>query len=111
MDQSISCQDINNIYKHPLSILIHQKFQDKDGCSKNGSRELLINLGLIAGDNIKNFLLFIIMDSRGLPIDLGYDLLSCVKSDDERIILGFKKLNLNIRSQFPIVQVEREAMA
>ena len=39
MDQSISCQDINYIYKHPLSILIHLKFQDKDGCSKNGSRE------------------------------------------------------------------------
>jgi len=30
--------------------------------------------------------------------------------DDERIILGFKQLNLNIKSQIPIVQEEREAM-
>jgi len=44
MDQPISCQDICHIYKHPLSILIHLKFQDKDGCSRNGSRELLFEI-------------------------------------------------------------------
>jgi len=110
MDQPISCQDIYNIYKHPLSIIIHLKFQDKDGCSKNGSRELLFNLRLKNGRNIDRFLRSSILDSRRVPIYLGNDLLSCFESYDERIILGFKRLNLNINSQFPIVQEEREAM-
>ena len=109
MDQPISCQEIYYIYKHPLSILIHLKFQDKDGCSKNGSRELLFSLKLENGGNIEDLLNFSTMDSRGVPIDLGYDRLSCERND-ERIILGFKQLHLNIHSQFPIVQEEREAM-
>jgi len=111
MDQSISCKQIYCIYKHPLSILIHLKFQDKDGCSKNGSRELLFNLKIKDGGNIDRLLVCTIMDSRGLPIYHGDNILSCVESDDERIILGFKQLNLNIKSQFPIVQEEeREAI-
>jgi len=110
MDQPISCQDISYIYKHPLSILIHLKYQDKDGCSKNGSRELLLSLKVEDGGNIDIFLRSSNLDSREVPIDLGYDLLSYAESDDERIILGFKQLSLNIKSQFPIVQEEREAM-
>jgi len=110
MDQQISCQDIYCIYKHPLSILIHLKFQDKDGCSRNGSRELLFNLILKNRGNIDKFLRYATMDSRGVPLDLGNNGLSCIDSDDERIILGFKQLKLSIDSQFPIVQEEREAM-
>jgi len=110
MDQSILCQDIYHIYKHPLSTLIHLNFQDKDGCSKNGSRELLFNLRLKNGINIDRILNSSIMDSRGVPIDLGNYFLSCFESDDERIILGFKQLKLNIKSQIPIVQEEREAL-
>ena len=110
MDQSISCQDIYHIYKHPLSILIHLKFQDKDGCSRNGSRELLFNLQL-NDRSIDDILKFSFLDSRGVPIDLQNHSLTGVKSDEERIILVFKQLKLNIRSQFPIVQEEREAMA
>jgi len=106
MDQSILCQDVYHIYKHPLSILIHLKFQDKDGCSKNGSRELLFNLRL-KGDNIEDLLNSTIMDLRGIPIYLGLNTLSCFESDDERVILGFKQLNVNIKSQFPIVQEEK----
>jgi len=109
MDQPILCQDIYCIYKHPLSILIQLKFQDKDGCSKNGSRELF-NLKLEDGGNIDGLLRSFIMDLRGIPIDLQNYSLPCVESDDERIILGFKQLYLNIKSQFPIVQEEREAM-
>jgi len=110
MDQPISCQDIYCIYKHPLSILIHKKFQDKDGCSKNGSRELFINLKLEDGGNIDRLLKSSIMDSRGIPIDLGFNSLPCDKMEDERVILRFKQLNLNIKSQIPIVEEEREAM-
>jgi len=110
MGQPISCQDIYHVYKHPLSILIHLKFQDKDGCSKNGSREFLFNLRLKKGGEIEDIMTYAIIDSRGVPIDLGYDLLSCVESYDERIILGFKQLKLNINSQIPIVQEEREAI-
>jgi len=110
MDLSISCQDIHHIYKHPLSILIHLKFQDKDGCSKNGSRELLFNLRLQDWVNIEEMIKYTIFNFRGIPVDLGIGNLSCDKSDDERIILGFKQLNLKIKSLFPIVQEEREAM-
>jgi len=110
MEQSVSCQDVHYTYKHPLSILIHLKFQDKDGCSKSGSRELLLNLNIKNGGNIEDLLNSSILDLRGVPIYLGYHLLSCVDSDDEGVILGFKQLNLNIHSQFPIVQEEREAM-
>jgi len=110
MEQPILCQDISHVYKHPLSILIHLKFQDKDGCSKNGSRELLFNLRLEYRGDIDRFLRSRIMDSRGVPIDLENYLLSCVECDDEAVILGFKQLNLLIKSQFPIVQEEREAM-
>jgi len=109
MDQPISCQDIYHIYKHLLSILIHLKYQDKDGCSRNGSRELLFSLRLKEW-KIEGLLRYSILDLRGIPIDLVYDKVSCKKSDDERIILGFRQLNLNIKSQIPIVQEEREAM-
>ena len=88
MDQSISCQDVYHIYKHPLSILIHLKFQDKDGCSKNGSRELLINLKLEDGGDNDGLLNSAIMDSRGVPIDISFYTLICCESDDERIIWG-----------------------
>jgi len=110
MEQPISCQEIIHIYKHPLSILIHLKFQDKDGCSKNGSRELLLNLNIKNGGNIEGLLNSSTMDLRGIPINLGYSKVSCDDRDDERIILGFKQLILNIKSQIPIVQEEREAM-
>jgi len=49
MDQPISYNYVHHIYKHPLSILIHIKFQDKDGCSKNGSREFLFELEVRPG--------------------------------------------------------------
>ena len=110
MGQPISCQDIYHIYKHPLSILIHQKFQDKDGCSKNGSKELLFKLKLNDEDDNEELMNYAILDSRGVSIQLGLSTWSCCESDDERIILGFKQLNLKIKSQFPIVQEEREAM-
>jgi len=92
MDQSISCQDIYYIYKHPLSILIHLKFQDKDGCSKNGSRELLFRIG--SSFQTRAEIMNSIMDSRGVPIHLEYNRVSCYDSDDERTIFGFKQLNL-----------------
>ena len=110
MDLPISCQDVYCIYKHALSILIHLKFQDKDGCSKNGYRELLFNLRLENGSNFDKLLRSSYFDSRGIPLNLVNYSLSCDKRDDERIILGFKQLYLNIKSQFPIVQEEREAM-
>jgi len=110
MDQPILCQDIYFIYKHPLSILIHLKYQDKDGCSRNGSRELLFNLKIHDGINIMDMIKYSMMDSREVPIDISHSKVSCFESEDERIILGFKQLNLNINSQFPIVQEEREAM-
>ena len=94
-------------YKHPLSILIHLKYQDKDDCSKNGSRELLFNLKLKDEDDIDRLLKSSILDSRGVPIDLGNGKVSCFDNDDDRIILGFKQLKLNIKSQFPIVQEEK----
>ena len=109
MDQPISCKDIHHIYKHPLSILIHLKYQDKDGCSKNGSREFLFSITL-DGSNIEGLLRCSILDSRRVPIDISFYTLSCYEMDDERIILGFKQLNLNIQSQIPIVQEEREAV-
>ena len=110
MDQPISCQDICHIYKHPLSILIHLKYQDKDGCSKNGSRELLFNLRLKKRDGFDRFLRYYTLDTRGVPLELEYDHLPGDKNNEERIILGFKQLKINIKSQFPIVQEEREAM-
>jgi len=111
MDQSISCQDINHIYKHPLSILIHLKFQDKDGCSKSGSRELLFRLKITNRGNIEEFFNSAILDSRGVPIYQGASKVYCDDRDDEMIILGFKQLILNIFSQIPIVQEEREALS
>jgi len=110
MDQSISCQYIYHIYKHPLSIIIHLKFQDKDGCSRNGSRELLFRLKLKDRGNVDKLLRYSILDLRGVPIDLGDQHLNCGEMENERIILGIKQLKLNIKSQIPIVQEEREAM-
>ena len=46
MDQPISCQEIYHIYKHPLSILIHLKYQDKDGCSRNGFLQFLFTFSI-----------------------------------------------------------------
>jgi len=71
---------------------------------------LLLNLKLEDGGNIEGLLRYSILDSRGVPIDLQKNSLSCFESYDERIILGFKQLSLKIKSQFPIVEEEREAM-
>jgi len=71
---------------------------------------MLFNLKLKDEDDIDGLSNSTIMDLRGVPLDLGDNLLSCFESDDEWIILGFKQLNLNINSQFPIIQKEREAM-
>ena len=48
MDQPILCQDLIHVIKHPLSILIHSQFQDKDGCSRNGSLKVMLNFNLFS---------------------------------------------------------------
>jgi len=99
MDLPISCQDIYCIYKHPLSILIHLKYQDKDGCSKNGSKNFLSDIRC----------LFKISDSRGVPLVIDPLLPSRLYPKEEEI-LNFKQLSCSVGSSVPIVQEEREAM-
>jgi len=67
MDQLISCQDIYHIYKHLLSIIIHLKFQDKDGCSRKGSREFLVKFQIVR----KRYRCD--MDHRGVPYKIFLD--------------------------------------
>jgi len=100
MDLPISCQAVHYIYKHPLSILIHQKFQDKDGCSKNGSREVLIEIGERSGTR----------DSRGVLVFLFSYNPSRFSLESEEAFFHFKTLSCNINSSIPIVQEEREPM-
>jgi len=75
MDQSISCQEISHIYKHPLSILIHLKYQDKDGVSRNGSREFLYETGYCIGkrsfyEQVTGGNIFI--DHRGVLFNINF---------------------------------------
>ena len=75
MDQPISCQDIYHIYKHPLSILIHLKFQDKDSVSLNGYREFLFSSCLISSeDDLMEMMKgTFLQDKRGCPIYVHID--------------------------------------
>ena len=88
MDQPISCQDIYYIYKHPLSILIHLKFQDKDGCSKNGSREFLTKTELSIGHYIEQPK----FDSRGVVLMLKTFLSKIYSDEVVHTSMQFKQL-------------------
>jgi len=98
MDQPILCQDIHHIYQHPLSILIHLKFQDKDGCSRNGSKEFLIGE---CGMNQESYWktidkLLIEIDHRGVAIYIDKEL---IKSEVCReVMLRWKTLDLELYS-------------
>jgi len=71
---SITSLELKHVIKHPLSILIQERFQDKDGCSRNGSRELVYLLYLarepeiIEEDWLKEALRddFVLTDYRGI---------------------------------------------
>jgi len=108
MDQPISCQDINYIYKHPLSILIHLKYQDKDGCSKNGSREFLIEIGFRGKNWSRDYKDKIILDSRGVPIYLIVK--SSVQLKYAKVVLNFRTCGLFYQSTIPYVPTDKESM-
>jgi len=104
MDQPISCQDIYHIYKHPLSILIHQKFQDKDGCSKNGSREFLFLIGILKKEDTTSIKTS--LDSRGVPLFVPRSFSKEIEVEDEEKIMSFKNFLCFSNSQIPIVEEE-----
>jgi len=112
MDQPISCQGIHYIYKHPLSILIHLKFQDKDGCSKNGSSEFFkVVYKMIPQANLCKILSSHILDSRGVLLSVTSS--KCVdglSTEIEEKILRFSQLNINVRCKTRIVDEEMEAL-
>jgi len=117
MDQPISCQEINHIYKHPLSILIHQKFQDKDGCSRNGSREFLFEVGLVTKEEDSDPLFIsrwsVSLDYRGVC----YFIFSRYDSGPEKVN-DFMKMALNWKTcyirnspiQLSLSESERETI-
>jgi len=113
MDQSISCQDIYCIYKHPLSILIHQKFQDKDGCSKNGSRQF-VSENFFYHDPYKSritldqYLHEFVCDSRGVLLILrSVGRKVSFSYEAQSLMLHFHQFSCKIESFIPIVQEER----
>ena len=65
--------DLHHVIIHPLSILIHLQFQDKDGCSRNGSREFLFDSHIIENERDlsikKRYQL--ILDHKGVPVRLS----------------------------------------
>jgi len=110
MDLSISCQDIYCIYKHPLSILIHLKFQDKDGCSRNGSREFLFELKMVSDSHdywkgIKSY--SIKVDYRRVLLYINSNLIGVQHENLERI-LKFRQFDCNnLGSDQPLIDDEK----
>jgi len=95
--------DLRHVIIHPLSILIHLQFQDKDGCSRNGSREFLFDSHIVENEReLQKGLInqLIIVDYRGVPFYLDtIELKSSPIFDDERglnfrcVIFARSKLN------------------
>ena len=104
MDQSSTTQDLHHVIHHPLSRLILHQYEDKDGCSKNGSRELLIDCGFIKKYQIDRSLEEIILDSRGIPLNTVLNKSQNMSYENEEKILNFKQLFYpEMKSSIPIV--------
>jgi len=96
------------VYKHPLSILIHLKYQDKDGCLKNGSKELLLKIKMLDRnmfnqiDSVK-YLVYM----KRLPLDLADFEISNCSFFVEKQILNCSILKCEFHSSVPIDQEEK----
>jgi len=65
----ITTQLLYNAIRHPLSIIIHIQYQDRGGCSRNGSREFLVLQLFDRVDSLRYHLekAMLFCDYRGVP--------------------------------------------
>ena len=98
MDQQLTTRDICHIYKHPLSILIHLKYQDKDGCSRNGFLFFLYFSNIIKSKlHLANSLTSdLFLDCRGCLLHMKVGAVVKIPLEAVKIILKMKKCSFRL---------------
>jgi len=92
MDQLVTVDEFYHVYKHPLSIFIHLKYQDKDGCSRNGSNAFLKELGYV---NMRGYAYHVFdyrFDHRGVFLTFRLEDTNPISQELETKIFNFKQI-------------------
>jgi len=101
-----NCLLLHHLITHRLSRIETCDYQDKEGCSLNGSNEFLKEIGILQCYWIHSF----IFDSRGVVVSFQEGDIFYQSQEFDKTMLNFKQFVGIVRSTIPIVEEEREAL-
>ena len=101
-----NCQSLHHLITHRLSRIETCDYQDKRGCSLNGSNEFLKETGYLHYNGIHS----IIFDSRGVVVSLENGNNFDQSQELDETMLNFKQFIGKVRSTISIVEEERETL-
>jgi len=105
--EAFNCLSLHHLITHRLSRIKTCDYQDKEGCSLNGSNEFLMESGFVQFYGIHS----IIFDSRGVVVSFQGDGDIFHQSEElDKTMLNFKQFIGIVRSTIPIVEEERETL-
>jgi len=99
-----NCPSLHHLITHRLSRTETCDYQDKEGCSLNGSNEFLKETGILRCYSLD----YLIFDSRGVVFDIEYGETFRHSEEFDEIMLNFKQFIGIVRSTIPIVEEERK---
>jgi len=107
--------DLYHCISHRLSFLILRQYLDKDGCSRNGSREFLFKIQICSSTNTFEHGVsvgFINLDWRGVPYHISYQ--NWLEEDLPEDVLRWKSCSFFFRENASrgreLVEEEREGL-
>jgi len=101
-----NCLSLHHLITHRLSRIETCNYQDKAGCSLNGSNEFLKETGFVQYNGIHP----IIFDSRGVVVSFEDGNICHHSQELDEIILNFKQFVGIVTSTISIVEEERETL-
>jgi len=102
--EAFNCLFLHHLITHRLSRIETCDYQDKEGCSLNGSNEFLKEIGILRCYSLDYF----IFDSRGVIFDIEYGETSHHSQEFDKTMLNFKQFVGIVRSTISIVEEERK---
>jgi len=97
-----NCQPLHHLITHRLSRIETCDYQDKEGCSLNGSNEFLKETGIVQFYGIHS----IIFNSRGVIVNFKDVKIFYQSQELDKIMLNLKQFVGIVRSTIPIVEEE-----
>jgi len=104
--KAFNCPSLHHLITHRLSRIETCDYQDKEGCSLNGSNEFLKETGILRYYSIHS----IIFDSRGVIVNFEDGETFRHSQEFDETILNFKQFVGIVRSTIPIVEEERRPL-